>query len=93
VDASHPPEKLVESYGILRNEIGKFRPGFESRPFILVFSKMDLPGSRESADAAAALLNLPGRSVYYVSAVTGEGITSLLDGLVALRKTGFSDET
>jgi predicted GTPase len=54
---------------------------------------MDLTGSRECAEKARTLLNLPAGSVYYISAVTGDGITALLDGLVALRKTGSSDET
>ncbi|MEK6778751.1 MAG: GTPase ObgE [Candidatus Deferrimicrobiota bacterium] len=93
VDASEPPEKIVEAYRTVREEIGKFRPGLGTRPSILAFSKMDLTGSRECAEKARALLNLPAGSVYYISAVTGDGITALLDGLVALRKTGPFDET
>jgi len=93
VDASEPPEKIVEAYRTVREEIGKFRPGMETRPSILAFSKMDLTGSRESAEKARALLNLPAGSVYYISAVTGEGIMALLDGMAALRKMGPFDET
>ncbi len=93
VDASEPPEKIVEAYRTVREEIGKFRPGLGTRPSILAFSKMDLTGSRECAEKASALLNLPAGSVYYISAVTGDGITTLLDGLLALRKTGPFDET
>jgi GTP-binding protein len=93
VDASEPPEKIVEAYRTVREEIGKFRPGLGTRPSIVAFSKMDLTGSRECAEKARTLLNLPAGSVYYISAVTGDGITALLDGLVALRKTGPLDET
>ncbi|MDA8123298.1 MAG: GTPase ObgE [Deltaproteobacteria bacterium] len=93
VDASDPPEKIVAAYRTVREEIGKFRPGMETRPSILAFTKMDLTGSRESAEKTGALLNLPAGSVYYISAVTGDGIMGLLDGMAALRKTGPSDET
>ncbi len=87
-DASVPPDRIVEGWRTVREEIGKFRPGLEERPFLLAFSKMDLPGSRESAEKAAAVLNLPPGRVYYISAVTGEGIPALLDGMVALRAHG-----
>ncbi len=93
VDASHPPEKIAEACRTVQKEIERFRPGLGGRPAILAFNKTDLPGSRESAEKALTLLNFPSRGVYYISAVTGDGITALLDGLVALRKTGPSDET
>jgi GTPase involved in cell partitioning and DNA repair len=63
----------------------KFRPEMAGRPAILAFSKMDLPGARDSAEMAFGLLNFPGSGAYYISAVTGEGITALLDGLLAFR--------
>lgn len=93
VDGSEPPERIVEALRTVRDEIELFRPGFASRPSILAFTKMDLAGARESARAAGARLNFPPDGVYYISAATGEGITDFLDGLAALRKAGFSDET
>jgi GTP-binding protein len=93
VDASHPPEKIAEAFRTVREEIEMFRPGLGARAAILAFNKTDLPGARKSAEKALPLLNFTSRGVYYISAVTGDGITALLDGLVALRKKGRSDET
>ncbi len=86
VDGAHPPEALVEAYRVVRDEMEKFRPEFAGRPTLLIFNKMDVTGARESAEKARRLLNFPERDAYYISAVTGEGITALLDGLVALRR-------
>ena len=64
----------------------KFNPGLAGRPTLLVFTKMDLTGARENAKRALAEIGHPAGDVHRVSAVTGEGIASLLDGLLALRR-------
>jgi GTP-binding protein len=66
----------------------KFRPELAGRPTLVAFNKMDVTGAREAAGKALELLNLPEGDAYYISAVTGRGITALLDGLAALRKKG-----
>src|SRR5512143_138977 len=86
VDGSHPPEALAEAFRVVREEMEKFRPELAGKPTLLVFNKMDVTGARESAERARRLLNFSERDAYYISAVTGEGITALLDGLVALRR-------
>ncbi len=86
VDAAHSPESLAGAYRVVREEMEKFRPELAQRPTLLAFNKMDVTGARESAEKARRLLNFPERDAYYISAVTGEGITALLDGLVALRR-------
>jgi len=86
LDASHPPEKVAEAYRTVRGELSKFRPELPDRPTILAFSKMDLPGARESAESARALLNFPAGKAYYISAATGLGIPAFLDGLASLRR-------
>ena len=91
IDASHPPEVIVESYLTVREEMEKFRPELADRPAILAFSKMDLPGARDSAEKAFGLLNSPGSGAYYISAVTGEGIDGLLDGLLSIRRKRAPD--
>jgi GTP-binding protein len=91
VDASHPPEEIAKACRTVREEIGKFRPELAGRPAILAFNKMDVPGARESAEAALARLKYPAAGVYYISAVTGEGIPALLDGLLAFRKKSAAD--
>ncbi len=86
VDAAHPPESLADAYRVVREEMERFQPGLADRPTLLAFNKMDVTGARESAENARRLLNFPIEDAYYISAVTGEGITALLDGLVALRR-------
>ncbi len=86
VDSVHPPEALVEAFRVVRGEMEKFRPELAGKPTLLAFNKMDVTGARESAERARRLLNFPERDAYYISGVTGEGITALLDGLVALRR-------
>jgi len=93
VDASHPAGRIEEAYRTVREEMEKFRPELADRPTILAFNKMDLPGARESAKKALARLNFPVASVYYISAVTGEGISALLDGMSAFRKKRAPDAT
>ena len=86
VDGAGTPEALVAAYRIVRDEMERFRPEVARRPTLLAFNKMDVTGARETAEKARRLLNFPERDAYYISAVTGEGITALLDGLVALRR-------
>ena len=86
VDAGRPAGGIVEAYRVVREEMEKFRPDLAARPTLLAFNKIDLTGAREAAAEARAVLNFPERDAYYISAVTGEGITALLDGLTALRR-------
>jgi GTP-binding protein len=93
VDASRSPGEIAEAYGTVHEEMVRFRPELADRPAILAFNKMDLPGARESAEKALGRLNFPAGSVYYISAATGEGITALLDGLLAFRMKRAPDAT
>ncbi|GAB4363534.1 MAG: hypothetical protein Kow00128_04370 [Deltaproteobacteria bacterium] len=86
LDASRPPGEIVAAYRTVSVEMERFQPGLGSRPTLLAFNKMDLPGARRSAKEARAVLNFPERDAYYISAVTGEGVADLLDALVALRR-------
>lgn len=86
LDASLAPGEIVEAYRTVRAEMERFQPGLVRRPTLLAFNKMDLPGARRSAEEARSLLNFPEGNAYYISAVTGKGVTALLDALVALRR-------
>jgi GTP-binding protein len=91
IDASRPCALVAEAYDTVREEMERYRPELARRPTILALNKMDIPGARESAENALAMLKLPAASVYYISAVTGEGVKDLLDGLLALRKKSAHD--
>lgn len=86
LDAGQDPDRIVEAYRTIRKEMEKFRPELAARPTLLVFTKMDLTGARENAKRALAEIGHPAGDAHCVSAITGEGIESLLDGLLALRR-------
>lgn len=65
----------VENYKAIRNELALYDPGLAERPEILCVSKAELP----DAEAAAELLEEElGRPVMRISAVTGEGLKTLV---------------
>lgn len=86
LDAARSAGEIADAYRVVHREMETFRPELVARPTLLAFNKMDIPGAREAAERARAELNFPERDAYYISAVTGQGIPELLDGLVALRR-------
>lgn len=84
LDAGQPPERIVEAYRAVRDEMERFRPGLAGRPTLLVFNKMDLTGARANAERALAETGHPPEDACFISAATGEGIAPFLDKLLAL---------
>jgi GTP-binding protein len=84
LDASEEPARIAEAYRTVRRELERFRPGLSSRPTLLAFSKMDLPGAGENAEEAARAIGYPPEKTCRISAATGEGLDRLLDALVTL---------
>ncbi|MGE5247031.1 MAG: GTPase ObgE [Verrucomicrobiota bacterium] len=86
LDAAQRPEQIVKAYRTVCDEMERFRPGLLSRPTLLVFNKMDLPGARENAEASRREIGSGPKGTYCISAATGEGIPALLDALLELRR-------
>jgi GTP-binding protein len=86
LDAGQEPDRIAEAYRTVREEMERFRPELSSRPTLLAFNKMDLPGAREHAGEALRAIGHPERDTHCISAVTGEGLGELLDGLLTLRR-------
>lgn len=63
---------------ILANELAQHSKVFEQRPRFVAFNKADVTENRARYEAAASQLST---HVYYISAVTGEGVTPLLESL------------
>ena len=91
IDASQDPDRIVDAYRTIREEMDRFQPGLADRPTLLVFNKMDLTGARENAQEALAGTGHPPEAACFVSAATGEGIPSLLDGMLRLRRRARND--
>jgi GTP-binding protein len=86
VDAGQEPGRIAEAYRIVCDEMEKFQPGLLSRPMLLVFNKMDLPGARDNAEGALREIGHRQGNAFCVSAATGEGLSALLDALLELRR-------
>ena len=84
VDSSKPPREIAAAFRTVRKELERFNPGLGSRPTLVAFNKIDLPGAGEAAEKARAMLKIGEGNAYYISAATGKGVKALLDALVAL---------
>jgi GTPase len=86
LDASQDSDEIIAAYRTIRDEMEKFGPELAARPTLLAFTKMDLTGARENAERALVEIGHTAEEIHFISAATGEGIPSLLDGMLALRK-------
>ncbi len=79
VDVPDPARTLAG----LRSEIERYSPRLAELPWAVVFSKMDLVAGGGGGDGGSALpaVAAPGAwATYHVSAVTGRGVTEMLEG-------------
>ncbi|HHU32739.1 MAG TPA: GTPase ObgE [Clostridia bacterium] len=66
----------------INRELELYNPDLAKRPQVIALNKIDLPGAKENIDAF--LEKVQGYEVFQISAVTGEGIDSLLYRVVQL---------
>jgi GTP-binding protein len=71
VDGSDP----LENYRIIRSELTQYDVQLAERPEILVVSKAELPGSAEVCEQLSAAA---GKEALLISAVTGQGLNTLV---------------
>ena len=77
IDGSDP----VENYRTIRGELERYSSALAERPELVVVTKMDLTGARESAERIAAAL---GREVLTISSVNGSGTPRLISKMIEL---------
>jgi GTPase len=65
----------IENYRIIRNELAQYSDELAARPEITVVSKAEIPESKEVHEQLSKEI---GRDVLLVSAVTGEGLNTLI---------------
>jgi len=72
-----------EDYVNLKEELKSFNPELLHRPFVIAANKMDISGSEENLQSFKSEISeeVP---VFPISAATGEGITPVLEELLAL---------
>jgi GTP-binding protein len=77
IDGSDP----VANYRTIRQELEHYSPALAKRPELLVVTKMDVTGAAEAADRVARELC---RDALRISAVTGQGIPTLIQRIADL---------
>ena len=68
----------VQDYHTIHDELLAYSPELASRPEIVVGSKADLPGTEVRCRALARFCATEGRPFHAISAVTGLGVTALI---------------
>jgi len=67
---------VLEDYRILRSELEAYRPELVNRPYLIVANKMDLPEAQENFKR---LQEMHGDKVIGISAITGQGLSELIE--------------
>ncbi|MCS7254806.1 MAG: GTPase ObgE [Armatimonadota bacterium] len=76
----------LNDFKVVNEELRLFNPELAKRPQIVVANKLDLPGARERLEECKPLLEAMGYEVFPISALTGEGIHTLIMRVVELLK-------
>jgi GTPase len=70
----------LENYNTIRDELTEYDASLGDRDEILVVTKSELPGANEVAEA---LHSMTGREVFRISAMTGEGLSELVEVIMS----------
>lgn len=75
-------DSVFKKYKIIRKELDKYDPKLSEKPEIVALNKIDLPFVRERIEEIKKKFAEKSIKVYPVSAITGEGIKELIQGVV-----------
>jgi GTP-binding protein len=75
--------EVLRAFDVINDELELYQEGLSRRPMVVGLNKVDLPAARENVAAVRRALEQRGDHVYALSAVTGEGITPLLEDVWA----------
>lgn len=68
----------IDDFDIINRELRLYSPDLAKLPQVVALNKIDLPSGRETAESLAPVFESRGFKTFLISAVTGEGIDSLL---------------
>ncbi|NPA49137.1 MAG: GTPase ObgE [Thermodesulfobacteria bacterium] len=80
LDASRG-EECLKDFELIRRELAHYHPALLEKPSAVALNKIDLVADREKLALLRSYFEEKGFPVYLISAVTGEGIKELLEGL------------
>jgi GTP-binding protein len=82
--SAQPDTNAWSNYETINKELGFFNPELLDKPHIVALNKIDLPDVREQAKKEVALFKKKGIMLHPFSAVTGEGITEILNKIIEI---------
>ena len=71
-------KKIIRDYHAIRNELVQFSSSLSSKEEIIVINKFDLPEVQEKVEEIREYFSKEGKSIFFISALTGEGISELI---------------
>ncbi|MGC8778798.1 MAG: GTPase ObgE, partial [Candidatus Caldatribacteriaceae bacterium] len=81
-----------EDFSALRHEFSQYSSSLTRKPFLVVGTKLDVPGARENWEKLREVMTQNHLEGVALSAVTGEGVTELLDAVTTRLKEWEEDE-
>lgn len=72
----------IQEYFQINQELRLFNEALVKKPQIIAVNKIDIPDVRQRMSWLSSQLAERGDKVYFISAATGEGLDSLLDGVL-----------
>jgi GTP-binding protein len=82
IDGSSP--NAIDNMKNLNRELVLYKPEMAQKPQLVVVSKMDLPEVQARLSDIRRLFKSLGIKVFFISAVTGQGLTELVPEIVAM---------
>jgi len=81
IECTAEPEELLASYKLIRQELEAWSEALSTKPERIALTKIELLPPEEVTRRVKALKKATGKDVYPISAVTNEGLVSLLTGI------------
>jgi GTP-binding protein len=74
----------LSDWKVLKNEIKQYNPDMLERPFLVVLNKIDTDESAPLVEEFLEKARIPKKSILKISAITGEGLDSLVTSIIKI---------
>lgn len=79
--SEEPGREPLRDFTVINQELAQYNPDLAQRPQVVALNKIDLPHVRDLFPSLAAHFRAQNIPFYGISAVTGEGVTEVIDHL------------
>lgn len=80
-------DKPCEDYEMLSRELSSYNKELSKKKYIIAANKIDLKASKENIKKLRKEFRIPVKNIFPISALMGDGIEKLLDGMRRLRES------